>query len=443
MSHPAHHAALGIEITSTAAPHPGRSPETEDSERQGLLETIGASPPPDSVSLSSYLVNISSAGFTRRRRHVSSFYEQQNSIIESFLETEGLHSGSYEGDAVDEEEERRTQRALNLSFASNIALLAIRVGVAVISGSLSLLVTTLDAVLDVIRCDLGQNTSKVTLYQKIGAIIWGTDRSSKQKNKYKYPIGKARMAPLGVVVFSTIMGTAGMSIIMEVRADYLGHPSLSRGSGMLSPSASGRGVNQLSKGEAKEEHPVPIGYIIGSSLLVIVMKGLMYALCRASKNSSVQAFAMDHLNDVVVNSAGLGGALLGRYVAWWLDPAAAILMSLWLIYAWSRQAYDHLVSLVGTSAPPHVLQKMTYVALNHAPTIIKQIDTVRAYSFGADSWLVEVDVVLPPDMLLQAAHDVGEALQVVKLERLPEVARAFVHLDFEGHHSPGIEHKEL
>ncbi|KAL6759193.1 cation efflux protein [Haematococcus lacustris] len=401
MSLPAHHAALGIEITSTAAPHPGRSPETEDSERQGLLETIGASPPPDSVSLSSYLVNISSAGFTRRRRHVSSFYEQQNSIIESFLETEGLHSGSYEGDAVDEEEERRTQRALNLSFASNIALLAIRVGVAVISGSLSLLVTTLDAVLDVIS----------------GAIIWGTDRSSKQKNKYKYPIGKARMAPLGVVVFSTIMGTAGMSIIME-------------------------GVNQLSKGEAKEEHPVPIGYIIGSSLLVIVMKGLMYALCRASKNSSVQAFAMDHLNDVVVNSAGLGGALLGRYVAWWLDPAAAILMSLWLIYAWSRQAYDHLVSLVGTSAPPHVLQKMTYVALNHAPTIIKQIDTVRAYSFGADSWLVEVDVVLPPDMLLQAAHDVGEALQV-KLERLPEVARAFVHLDFEGHHSPGIEHKEL
>ncbi len=31
----------------------------------------------------------------------------------------------------------------------------------------------------------------------------------------------------------------------------------------------------------------------------------------------------------------------------------------------------------------------------------------------------------------------------VKLERLPEVARAFVHLDYECAHSPGIEHKEL
>lgn len=31
----------------------------------------------------------------------------------------------------------------------------------------------------------------------------------------------------------------------------------------------------------------------------------------------------------------------------------------------------------------------------------------------------------------------------VKLERLPEVARAFVHLDYETQHSPGVEHKEM
>ncbi len=66
----------------------------------------------------------------------------------------------------------------------------------------------------------------------------------------------------------------------------------------------------------------------------------------------------------------------------------------------------------------------------------------RAWSFGCDQWLVEVDVVLPPDMPLAQAHDIGEALQK-KLELLPEVARAFVHLDHECAHAPGIEHKEL
>ncbi len=55
-------------------------------------------------------------------------------------------------------------------------LLGIRLAVALLSGSLSLLVTTFDAVLDVIS----------------GAIIFFTARNSKKPDKYKYPIGKVR-----------------------------------------------------------------------------------------------------------------------------------------------------------------------------------------------------------------------------------------------------------
>ncbi|GJW33489.1 hypothetical protein Tco_0053521 [Tanacetum coccineum] len=43
-----------------------------------------------------------------------------------------------------------------------------------------------------------------------------------------------------------------------------------------------------------------------------------------------------------------------------------------------------------------------------------------------------------PDMLLNKAHNIGEMLQE-KLEQLPEVERAFVHIDFEFSHRP--EHK--
>ncbi len=48
---------------------------------------------------------------------------------------------------------------------------------------------------------------------------------------------------------------------------------------------------------------------------------------------------------------------------------------------------QHLVSLVGMSAPPGVLQKLTYIAYQHSPDDIKQIDTVRAYSFGCEQWV--------------------------------------------------------
>jgi divalent metal cation (Fe/Co/Zn/Cd) transporter len=52
----------------------------------------------------------------------------------------------------------------------------------------------------------------------------------------------------------------------------------------------------------------------------------------------------------------------------------------------------HAVSLVGESAPPEMLQKLTYLAIRHHPQI-KRVDTVRAYTFGV-LYFVEVSVSL-------------------------------------------------
>ena len=41
---------------------------------------------------------------------------------------------------------------------------------------------------------------------------------------------------------------------------------------------------------------------------------------------------------------------------------------------------------------------------------------------------------------MHEAHDIGESLQT-KLEKLQEVERAFVHIDYEIEHHPTTEHK--
>ena len=53
-----------------------------------------------------------------------------------------------------------------------------------------------------------------------------------------------------------------------------------------------------------------------------------------------------------------------------------MIMSVWLIYAWGGQAYYNVMNLVGLSATPPFLQKLTYLCWNHDPRIL-QIDTVR------------------------------------------------------------------
>ena len=61
------------------------------------------------------------------------------------------------------------------------------------------------------------------------------------------------------------------------------------------------------------------------------------------------------------------------------------------------------------------------------------LDTLRVYSAGAETYTVEIDLILPPEMLHRDAHDIGQALQD-RLEADPAVARAFVHLDWEASH---------
>ena len=107
------------------------------------------------------------------------------------------------------------------------------------------------------------------------------------------------------------------------------------------------------------------------------------------------------------------------------------------MYTWMKTFFENFFALIGRTAPPEFLGKLTYLSWNYHEDI-KKIDTVRAYTFGSDNYFVEVDIVLQEDMVLRKTHEIGEALQK-KLEQLPEVARAFVHIDFEHTHRP--EHK--
>jgi divalent metal cation (Fe/Co/Zn/Cd) transporter len=65
---------------------------------------------------------------------------------------------------------------------------------------------------------------------------------------------------------------------------------------------------------------------------------------------------------------------------------------------------------------------------------IKAIDTVRAY-YSGPRLIVEVDIVMDADDTLKSTHDVAEELQI-KLESLPNVERAYVHVDYETSHAP-------
>ena len=332
-------------------------------------------------------------------KQVAGYYRKQNELVsqfqelEQFLErTSGKSDEESRGKTVEEEtEDARAQLALRISFYCNIVLLAVKLFAAVSSGSLSIITSALDSFLDLVS----------------GLILFMTDKSIRNSNKYLYPIGKSRMQPLGIIVFSCIMGTLGFQVLIE-------------------------GIRQLI-GDAHTHHLEHLVMTIGIMIGVIVLKFFLFLFCRNSKSSSVQAYAQDHRNDVVTNSIGLTAALIGDRMYFWVDPLGAILLATYIVINWSQTAMENIRSMVGMSAPPDFLAKLTYLAWNHHPDIVL-IDTIRAYTFGP-KYFVEVDIVLEEDMPLRRAHDIGEELQN-RIERLEDVERAFVHLDFETEHQP-------
>lgn len=68
-------------------------------------------------------------------------------------------------------------------------------------------------------------------------------------------------------------------------------------------------------------------WVVGIMLSVTLVKLFLMVYCRAFTNEIVKAYAQDHFFDVVTNAIGLVAALLANYIAAWIDPLGAIIVS--------------------------------------------------------------------------------------------------------------------
>ncbi|KAM7250559.1 hypothetical protein ACFE04_022442 [Oxalis oulophora] len=335
----------------------------------------------------------------KKQRSVSEYYKKQERLLEGYNEMETMAESGVVPESLTQDEMKQLAKnermAVHISNACNLVLFVAKVYASVESRSLAVIASTLDSLLDLLS----------------GFILWFTANAMRTPNKYYYPIGKKRMQPVGIIVFASVMATLGLQILLE----------------------SGRQIVSKTKTDVTDEE---LKWLIGIMVSVTVIKFILMLYCQRFKNEIIRAYAQDHLFDVITNSVGLVTAVLAIKYKWWIDPIGAILIALYTIWNWAKTVMENVNSLIGRTAPPEFIAKLTYLVWNHNEEI-QHIDTVRAYTFGSH-YFVEVDIVLPENMFLNKAHNIGETLQE-KLEKLPEVERAFVHIDFEYTHSP--EHR--
>lgn len=343
--------------------------------------------------------NKSNNSFNKKSRTLRNYYAKQNELIEQFSKIDEMLECIRRGEeyVFDEKDSQslRARMAIRISFIANVILLIIKIVALARTGSLAVLTSLVDSLLDLLS----------------GSILFISNKAISKVNFLDYPTGMERLEPLSVIVFSCITACSSLEIISEA-------------------------INNLASNESSN---ISMDWFDISLLITIVItKTILWLWCRTiNESTSVQALAQDHSNDILFNIVTTIIAIIASKTVYFIDPTGAIILSIYIIFNWIKTALYYIKMMTGTTASPEEIQKLTYLACRYDSRVIK-IDTVRAYHVGVKLF-VEIDIVLNKDVSLVEAHDVGECLQEL-VEKLPEVERAFVHIDYDYLHQ--IEHSK-
>lgn len=273
-----------------------------------------------------------------KNKKVRTFYQTQNDRLDDWLEVDAIvmavaddvlesfdpdpdHDGhrertgglqemggninSFLPDDVKErrrKEARNAKWAININVVANIILLIAKIVAAFSSGSLSLIASLVDSALDLL-CTLIVWTTNKLVQWRLGSL------------ERKFPVGRKRLEPLGILVFSIIMVISFLQILQE----------------------SVEKIIPL-KGEATALPLIAVGALLGT----VVIKGIIWFGCIKIKTTQVQALAQDCKTDVIFNTLSLLFPFIGNKAnVWWLDPAGAGLLSLFIIYDWAGVSFTY------------------------------------------------------------------------------------------------------
>ncbi|KAF4982015.1 hypothetical protein FZEAL_2265 [Fusarium zealandicum] len=324
-----------------------------------------------------------------KARKLQGFYKNQNAAIERMLKSVEEHRD--EARQEHGEDQLKFRIAVWGSFAANVVLSALQLFAAISSGSLSLFTTMADSIFDPL--------SNLTLILSARAI--------RRVDPRRFPAGKARLETLGNIVFCFLMIAVSLIIIAFACQELV---------------------------QKKEEKKFFLPSVI-AVCCAFATKFALFLYCWALKDkySQINILWQDHRNDLLINGFGILTSVGGAKLIWWIDPMGAIILSVLISGIWLHTAFDEFLLVVGVTASVDTQQLITYVCVTHSDAILG-IDTVRVYHSGP-RLIAEVDIVMDPSQSLQESHDVAEALQS-KLEDLPDVERAYVHIDYETTHKP-------
>lgn len=280
---------------------------------------------------------------------------------------------------------RRRKRAAAVSVATAVALVALKLGAGAVTGSLSVLASAVDSLMDIFA----------------SAINFVAIRAAARPADHDHAYGHGKAEGLAGLFQGVVIGGSGL---------YLGVESVRR---LLAP-------------RPVEQEAVGVAVMAVSTVASLLLVRYLRRVARETESIALEADSLHYATDVLANAGVLATLAAVRVTGFdLLDPIVSSAISAYIVYAAYgvlRGSVDHLMD---RALPDDVVDRVREIALAHPE--IEGIHDVKTRAVGARRF-VEIHLEIDGSRSLRDAHDAAvEVLRSIESE-IPNT-KVFVHTD--------------
>ncbi|QLH80375.1 cation diffusion facilitator family transporter [Halosimplex pelagicum] len=272
-----------------------------------------------------------------------------------------------------------------LLLVANVALALLKGGAWVATGSLAVQSEAINSASDAVY-------SLVTV-----AGLYLTTRPP----DFEHPHGHERIEPfVGLFVALGIFVAGGTVLYQSATALLSGDVTVSRG-------------------------PTAVAVLVVAAVAKFALYRYVLAAADRHNSPALTATAVDNRNDILTASAAIVGVLGAGAGYPVLDPLAAMVVAVGIVYTGIEVVRDNLGYLLGRAPPEDLRREIIRRALEH-PDVEGAHDVIAHY-VGPEID-VSLHIEVQGERTLYEAHDIESAV-VDSIRDLPEVDDVFVHVD--------------
>lgn len=282
---------------------------------------------------------------------------------------------------------RIEQKATLISTTVAFILVAFKLTVGIISGSVAVLASAIDSLLDMV----------VSLFN-----YFALHNSDKAPDEH-FNFGRRKLEPLAAVIEGTIISLSALFILYTA-------------------------ISKMVQGSPIEHIDLSVGVMIASLVITAGLVLFLSYVAKSTGNMVISADALHYKTDLLSNGAVLISLLIISFTEFTLiDPLLGIAIGIYMIYSAYPLIKEGILMLLDAALDAESVDKIT--RLLNSQLDISGYHDLRTRRSGSDIYL-SVHVVFSISTSLYDAHMVGDRIELALKNLFPENnVYALIHLD--------------